>query len=110
MLINQVFPGEKILLPAHNATMAQFASMLQRGVLDRPVVDRTGLTARYDFTLEWTPDETQFDGNLPPVSPENAKKPDLFTALQQQLGLRLEPSRAPVDVIVIDSVQRPSEN
>jgi uncharacterized protein (TIGR03435 family) len=109
-LVNTVFPGEKILLPARNATMSQFASMMQRAVLDRPVLDKTGLSGRYDFDLEWTPDDTQFGGNLPPVSPENARKPDLFAALQQQLGLRLESARAPVDAIVIDSVQRPPEN
>jgi uncharacterized protein (TIGR03435 family) len=79
-------------------------------VLDRPILDQTGLSARYDFDLEWTPDETQFGGNLPTVSPENARKPDLFAALQQQLGLRLESSKGPVDCIVIDSAQRPSEN
>jgi uncharacterized protein (TIGR03435 family) len=110
MLVNTVFPAEKIRLPARNATMQQFASMLQRAVLDRPVLDRTGLPGRYDFDLEWTPDDTQFGGNLPPVPLENAKLPDLFAALQQQLGLKLESGRAAVDTIVIDSVQRPSEN
>jgi uncharacterized protein (TIGR03435 family) len=84
--------------------------MLQRAVLDRPVIDKTNLSAKYDFDLEWTPDDTQFGGNLPPVPPQNAVRPDLFAALQQQLGLRLESSRAPIDTIVIDSVQRPSEN
>ena len=110
VLVNQVFPSEKILLPARNATMAQFASMLQRAVLDRPVLDKTDLTGRYDFDLEWTPDETQFGGNLPPINPDNAHKPDLFAALQQQLGLRLESGRGQVDVIIIDRVERPSEN
>lgn len=110
MLVNTVFPGEKIRLPARNATMSQFASMLQRAVLDRPVVDNTGLSGRYDFDLEWTPDDTQFGGNLPPVPPENAKQPDLFAALQQEVGLRLESTRAAVDSIVIDSVARPTEN
>jgi uncharacterized protein (TIGR03435 family) len=110
VLLNTVYPGEKIFLPARNATMAQFASMLQRAVLDRPVIDKTNLSTRYDFDLEWTPDDTQFGGNLPPVPPQNVVKPDLFAALQQQLGLRLESSRAPIDTIVIDRVQRPSEN
>jgi uncharacterized protein (TIGR03435 family) len=90
--------------------MAQFASMLQRAVLERPVLGKTGLVGRYDFDLEWTPDETQFGGQLPPIKPENSGKPDLFAALQQQLGLRLESSKGPVDVIVIDHVERPSEN
>jgi uncharacterized protein (TIGR03435 family) len=110
VLINTVYPGEKIFLPARNATMGQFASMLQRAVLDRPVVDKTNLSAKYDFDLEWTPDDNQFGGNLPPVPPQNAVKPDLFAALQQQLGLRLDSSRAAIDAIVIDSVQKPTEN
>jgi uncharacterized protein (TIGR03435 family) len=110
MLVSTVFPGVKIRLPARNATMSQFAAVLGRAVLDRPVVDKTGLSGRYDFDLEWTPDDTQFGGNLPPVLPENAKLPDLFAALQQEVGLRLESTRAAVDTIVVDSVQRPSEN
>ena len=109
MLINRVFPGDFIQLPARNATMAQFAAMLQRAVLDRPVLDRTALTGRYDFDLEWTPDETQFDGRMPPLKAENSGKPDLFAAVQQ-LGLRLESTKGPVPVIVIDHVERPSEN
>jgi uncharacterized protein (TIGR03435 family) len=110
VLVNTVYPGEKIFLPARNATMSQFASMLQRAVLDRPVLDKTNLSAKYDFDLEWTPDDTQFGGNLPPVLPENATKPDLFSALQQQLGLRLDASRSLIDAIVIDSVEKPTEN
>jgi uncharacterized protein (TIGR03435 family) len=72
-------------------------------------VDKTGLTGRYDFDLEWTPDETQFDGRMPPIKAENSGKPDLFAAVQQ-LGLRLESAKGPVPVIVIDHVERPSEN
>jgi uncharacterized protein (TIGR03435 family) len=105
-----IFPGEKAFVPARSVTMGQFASMLQRGVLDRPVVDKTNLTANYDFDLEWAYDDTQFTGNLPAIASEHATKSDLFTALQQQLGLRLESSRDRIDVIVIDSVERPSQN
>jgi len=99
-------------LPASNATMADLASVLQTAVLDRPVVDRTGLPGRYDFTLLWTPDETQFNQmgvRVPPPSPD-ATAPVLFTAFQEQLGLKLESTKAPVDVIVIDRIERPSEN
>jgi uncharacterized protein (TIGR03435 family) len=110
VLINTVYPAEKIFLPARNATMAQFASMLQRAVLDRPVLDKTNLSAKYDFDLQWTPDDSQFSGTLPAVSPQNAVKPDLFAALQLQLGLRLDSSRAAIDAIVIESVQKPTEN
>lgn len=62
----------------------------------RPVVDRTGLTGRFDFTLNWAPEtSTDTDG------------PSIFTAVQEQLGLRLAPARGPVDVLVVDSVERP---
>lgn len=95
-------------------TMADFASALQRTVMDRPVVDHSGLAERYDFTLRWTPDESQFiqfrgTGVSVPAGNEQASGlPGLFTAIQEQLGLRLEPRREPDDVIVIDSVNRPS--
>ncbi len=97
-----------------NATMADFASFLQTVVVDRPVVDRTGLDARYDFTLDWTPDETQFPDRqgLPaqPADPNAETFPDLFTAMQQQLGLKMESAKTPVDVLVIDHVEKPSAN
>jgi uncharacterized protein (TIGR03435 family) len=102
-------------LPARNATMEEFAGVMQSAVLDRPVVDQTGLKGRFDFQLLWTPDETQFaplrgPGPLP-AQPEAAEtQPDLFTAIQQQLGLKLESTKALTDVLVIDKVERPSEN
>jgi uncharacterized protein (TIGR03435 family) len=114
-IVNVVHPdldgGFILQLPARNATMAQFTSMMQRGMLDRPVVDKTGLAGKYDFDLEWSPDESQFDGQLakPPGSGP-ATKPSLFEALQQQLGLRLEATRGPIDTLVIDRVERPSDN
>ena len=89
--------------------LEQFASTLQRAILDRPVLNKTGLTGNYDFDLEWTYDDTQFGGNLPPLASQTSGKPDLFTALQR-LGLKLDSSRAAIDTIVIDSVQRPAEN
>src|SRR5262249_30568709 len=87
-LVSIVFPGDRIQLPARNATMAQFASTLQRAILDRPVLDKTALAGKYDFDLEWTYDEAQFGGNLPPLAAQTSGKPDLFAALQQ-LGLKL---------------------
>ena len=105
-LVNRISPG-RALLPARNATMTEFAAMLQRSVLDRHVVDKTGLAGRYDFDLEWTYDETQFGGQLPPVT-GTPEKPDLFAALQEQLGLRLQATRGDVETIVIDRVERPS--
>ncbi|HEY1307404.1 MAG TPA: TIGR03435 family protein [Vicinamibacterales bacterium] len=107
VLVNRVSPGRGVLLPARNATMTEFAAILQRSVLDRHVVDKTGLTGRYDFDLEWTYDETQFGGQLPPVT-GTPEKPFLFAALQEQLGLRLQAARGNVETIVIDRVERPS--
>jgi uncharacterized protein (TIGR03435 family) len=103
-----VYP-QRIVLPARNATMGEFASLLQRAILDRPVVDKTGLAERYDFDLEWAPDETQFNGDVPPASSEAPSAP-LFLAIQQQLGLRLVATRGPVDALVIDKAERPSAN
>jgi uncharacterized protein (TIGR03435 family) len=96
-------------LPARYATMAEFASLLQRSALARPVVDRTGLAGRYDFDLRWLPDETQFDFKGP-WDRETSTWPDLGAALRQQLGLKLEATRGPVDVLVIDRVEHPPEN
>jgi uncharacterized protein (TIGR03435 family) len=111
-LINVIYPEEKggvhVMLPARNATMMQFAAMMQRAVLDRAVVDNTGLSGTYDFDLEWTPDEGQFGGQMP--RSVESTKPSLFTAMQEQLGLRLEATRGPVQALVIDRVERPSEN
>ncbi|HXP84447.1 MAG TPA: TIGR03435 family protein [Bryobacteraceae bacterium] len=101
------------VLPARNATMADFAGVMQGAVLDRPVVDQTGLSGRFDFTLTWTPDEFQFGGlgvRVPPPADNAAAPPDLFTAMQEQLGLKLEATKAPAEVFVVDRVEKPSEN
>ncbi len=99
-----------------NATMAEFASVLQANVLERPVVDQSGLGAtRYDFVIKWTPDAAQraMSGAAPnaqPVAEDPDAPPDLFTAFQQQLGLKLQATKAPVDLLVIDHVDKPSPN
>jgi uncharacterized protein (TIGR03435 family) len=103
-----VYP-QRIVLPARNANMRSFVSILQRAILDRPVVDKTGLTGRYDFDLEWAPDETQFGGEVPTAGSEAPSAP-LFTAIQQQLGLRLVATRGPVDALVVDKAERPTAN
>lgn len=90
-------------LPARNATMADFAGPLQAAVLDKPVVDHTGLSGRYDFELKWTPDQSQFEAlggiKSPPADNPDAP-PGLYTAIRQQLGLKINTAKAPVDVIV----------
>lgn len=99
--------------PVQNATMEEFAGVMQAH-LDRPVLDQTGLKGRFDFQLQWTPDETPFASSGGPgeqPKPERVDSlPDLFTAIQQQLGLKLESTKAQVDVLVIDRVEKPSEN
>lgn len=79
-------------MPARNASMSDLASVMQRAILDRPVVDKTGLAGRYDFDLEWAPDESQFGGEVPTASDEAPSAP-LFSAIQQQLGLTLIATR-----------------
>ena len=71
----------------------------------RTVVDKSGLTGKYNFTLSWRAAMAQAEADDGAVS-----TPDLFTALQEQLGLKLEPIKGPVDVVVIDHLERPGEN
>jgi len=84
-----------------NTSMAELALILEFRV-DRPVVDQTGLKGRYDFKLQWTTDDAQ--------SASSDAPPGLFTAIQEQIGLKLEPMKAPADVLVIDHVARPGAN
>jgi uncharacterized protein (TIGR03435 family) len=98
-------------MPIRNAEMKDFASFaLQGAVLDRPVLDQTGITGRYDFTLTWAPLGTEFGGGLGPPSPSDNPPPGLFTAIQEQLGLKLDAVRAPTPVMAIDKVEKPSAN
>jgi uncharacterized protein (TIGR03435 family) len=77
----------------------------------RMVVDRTGLKGTYDFVLTWTPDASLGNGSSGDAgAPVDTAGPSLFTALQEELGLKVEVARAPVDTIVIDSIALPSEN
>lgn len=107
-LIFILAPGDA-KLPGRSASIAELASTLQRAVLDRPVIDQTGLSGRYDFDLEFMPDPGMFGGSGLSGTPESVH-PDLFAAMQQQLGLKLEAARGPVPAIVIDRAQRPSAN
>jgi uncharacterized protein (TIGR03435 family) len=71
--------------------------------LKRPVKDETGLKGEFAFTLEWTPGLSASDDGP-------SSRPSLFAAVQEQLGLKLESAKGPIEVLVVDSVQRPSEN
>jgi len=107
-------------LNAHATTMADFALLLT-GRAGRPVEDKTGLTGKYDVKLQYAADPNQLaiaremlggdlgQSNGGPRATDSSG-PDLFTALQQQLGLKLEPGKGPVESIVIEHVERPSEN
>ncbi len=88
----------KYVVNARKTSMKGLAEVLARQS-DRFVIDNTGLVGEYDFSLAWT--------DLAAVDSED---PSLFTAIQEQLGLKLEPAKGPVQVTVIDSVERPSEN
>ena len=95
-----------------NQTMPALALTLSRYVL-RSVVDRTELGGRYDVALEWTPSpgeglQTTVAPSAPPRGPDDG--PSLVTAVKEQLGLKLESARGPVDVLVIDHVEHPTEN
>jgi uncharacterized protein (TIGR03435 family) len=84
-----------------NASMSDLAQILQFRV-GRPVIDRTGLKGRYDFNLQWTTDESR--------TPAADAPPGIFTSIQEQIGLKLSPVKAPADVLVVDAVERPGAN
>jgi uncharacterized protein (TIGR03435 family) len=92
-------------IKGHSVTLASFADFLA-AQLGRPVLDKTGLTSLYDLDLQWTPDDNELQS--PPGSAPNG--PAIFTAIQEQLGLKLESGKGPVEVIVIDHIERPSGN
>jgi len=103
--------GQLIGQGVHIADLVQMLSQLQLG---RIVLDQTGLTGKYDFNLQWTPDMDQAPREALPgadnASGPASSGPSVFTAIQEQLGLKLESRKAPVEVLVIDHVEKPSEN
>jgi len=101
---------------ASNIPMADLAWQLTTD-LDRPVLNRTGLPGGYDFTLEWTPapgeglpESMGLPPRIEPPRPADPNRPSIFTALQEQLGLRLKAAKVPVELLVIDHVEQASEN
>jgi uncharacterized protein (TIGR03435 family) len=99
----QVRGGEGFRTLTFTSTSIPDLAAMMLEYVDRPLVDQTGLKERYDFNLKYTYDETRAptDGSAPP---------SLFTAIQEQLGLKLEPTKAPAEVLVIDHIERPSAN
>jgi uncharacterized protein (TIGR03435 family) len=92
-------------LKVSNGTIPELVDQLSNSGLDRPVVDGTNLTGRYTYQLSWSSEESGATGQFDALAP-----PSIFTALKEQLGLELRPATAEVDVLIIDSVQRPSPN
>jgi uncharacterized protein (TIGR03435 family) len=93
--------------------MDDFAKLLQDAVMDGPVVNQTGLADKYDFLLKWTPDESQFGGlgvKVPKPTDSPDAPPPLFTALQEQLGLKMDSTKTMVKVLIIEKAEKPSEN
>ncbi len=103
------------ILSGGNVTMLQLAGMLSQ-FADRNVIDRTGLAGNYDVDLHWTPERLPqppaggLPPGVPPPLPIDPNGPSLFTALQEQLGLKLDPQRGPVEVVVIDGAEHPIED
>jgi bla regulator protein blaR1 len=92
------------------ARISLLANRLSQEV-GRPVLDRTGLPAAYDFSLKWTPDPVVQLGNGPdPATLPDTDGPSIFTAVQEQLGLKLQPAKGPVEVLVIDHAEKPDAN
>ena len=101
------------VLTVQNATMQDFAGLMQSAVLDRPVVDQTSLPGKWNFLLKWTPDESQFGSmgvKVPPPTDAPDAPPPLFTAIQEQIGLKLDAGKAQVPVLVIEKAEKPSDN
>jgi bla regulator protein blaR1 len=105
-------PGAGMFFMARSVTMASLVHMLSR-TLGSPVIDKTGLTGKYDLRLQFAPDDS-VRASMPPViggaPPTETDGPSIFTALQEQLGLKLVAQKEPVDVIVIDHVEQPTAN
>ena len=108
-----MFPGR---LSGQKVPITQLVDVLSR-FTDRIVVDKTNLTGKYDIDLQYTPEQGQSlapPGGSPPgmpaLPPIDPNGPSLFTALQEQLGLKLESQKGPVEMIVVDHIERPSEN
>jgi uncharacterized protein (TIGR03435 family) len=97
------------LLQAGKVDMKQLVNVLS-DVLGRPVIDKTGYTGTFDVKLEFSPEGTSFGGGGFRPPPSDDSKPSIFTALQEQLGLKLESQKGPGEVLIIDHAEKASEN
>jgi len=92
-----------------NAVPLEFFCRMLSQRLDRFVIDQTKLPGRYDFLLQWKPDPGERPTDAP-AAPDIESRPSIFTAIQEQMGLKLESARGPVEVLVIDHIEKPTEN
>ena len=105
-------PGGALMLAGYrNATMEMLAASLA-GIVGqgRPLIDKTGLNGRFDFTMEWAPETNSAPPSGAATTPPEPLGPTPLQALRDQLGLKLEPAKGTVSILVVDRVERPSEN
>ena len=102
--------GALMLAGYRDASMDTLANALSVLDLGRPVIDRTGLGGRFDFTMEWAPESAAPPPSNPPAAPPEPLGQTPLQALRDQLGLKVEPERGPLQILVIDKVERPTEN
>jgi bla regulator protein blaR1 len=97
------------------STRARRPDSVHEGILGRPVIDKTQMNGLYDFILEWTPEPGQGPvapgvSDPPPNQSADISGPSIFTAIQEQLGLKLESTKGPVAVLIVERVQKPAGN
>ena len=92
------------MLSGKSIAITQLATTLT-AFLNRLTIDKTGLTGRFDVELTWSPEQLSYD-----AARDDVRGPSIFTALQEQLGLRLVPGKGAVDVLIVDRAEIPSEN
>jgi uncharacterized protein (TIGR03435 family) len=107
-LLSRIY-GPNRLMDIYGINMEQFAKMLGPW-LGRPVVDKSGLKGLFEFHLEYASDETLPDTLAPALETNEPRGPSIFTAVQEQLGLRLDSGRGPGEFLVIDRIERPTPN
>jgi uncharacterized protein (TIGR03435 family) len=95
---------------AQALSLDDLATLLSGPATGRVVVNKTPLTEKYDFTLTWTPDRPVSRGDVDRGSLADIPGPSIFTAIQEQLGIKLQPAKGPVKVLVVDHIERPSQN
>ncbi|HTX37143.1 MAG TPA: TIGR03435 family protein, partial [Bryobacteraceae bacterium] len=104
------FDGPNRTLEMAGVTMAELAASLSAGELRTRIIDKTGLAGTFDVQLKWTADPVSPPPMGPSAPPADTNGPSLLSAIQEQLGLKLQPAKGPVDVLVIDHLESPSAN